>query len=440
VNKKSLIWHLVLLVTGVTALSAQFPNEVSTCLSGVQPDGFVDWTKLPTAPTAGTVSTTIPVVGIPNLTATFQGTPAIQTFGEPFYAAGSNTDLSLINGFNPTITFSLPVRGVSAVFRTSGRFGHTFKMLANPGPANVPPGFPAPLAEVDSSQSDLPTFIESSAPLQIRTTSAKISAVSFQFDADPGEYGGYELINLRVESGAAPDPATKVPTDGLREWLRGDRPGTVRSYFLSPPLVTWPDQSGSGSDAIAPSLSVAPPEFENGPNCTPVVSFGGGSQLNFDLPINGWTQMTVFMAGAAAADAGGWFENQALFWNETAPWGTTFFSPSQSNAFFRFGTTQVNNQPIYARPMNIGGDFNVTTAIHNVNTDSLYVNGALVLKEGGKRAAISGTVPTATIGAGLNNTFFTGDIGEILIYDRALSESERQTVERYLMAKYGIPY
>jgi hypothetical protein len=118
--------------------------------------------------------------------------------------------------------------------------------------------------------------------------------------------------------------------------------------------------------------------------------------------------------------------------------GNEFFSPSQTNAFFRFGTTQVNNQPVYARPVNIGGDFSLTTAIHDSNTDSLFVNGILVLKQQGKHAAISGTVPTATIGAGLNNTFFTGNIGEILIYDRALSDGEREIVEHYLAVKYGV--
>jgi concanavalin A-like lectin/glucanase superfamily protein len=98
----------------------------------------------------------------------------------------------------------------------------------------------------------------------------------------------------------------------------------------------------------------------------------------------------------------------------------------------------VNNQPIYTRPVDIGGDFSITTALHNTHTDSLYVNGLLVLQQGGKYPAISGSSPTAMIGAGPNNNRFTGNIGEILIYDRALSASERQLVEHYLRIKYGV--
>jgi hypothetical protein len=35
--------------------------------------------------------------------------------------------------------------------------------------------------------------------------------------------------------------------------------------------------------------------------------------------------------------------------------------------------------------------------------------------------------------------FWWGDLAEMIIYDRALSTSERQQVEAYLKAKYGTP-
>ena len=101
-----------------------------------------------------------------------------------------------------------------------------------------------------------------------------------------------------------------------------------------------------------------------------------------------------------------------------------------------FGTTQVGNQPIYSRPATIGGNFSVTTAIHNGNTDSLYINGLLALNQGNKYASISGASSAATIGTGLNNSPFTGNLGETLIYNRALSNDERAVVERYLITKY----
>jgi hypothetical protein len=263
-------------------------------------------------------------------------------------------------------------------------------------------------------------------------------AVTFQFNGNDQEYDFYRLINFRVESGSGPDLSKQIPKNGLQEWLRADRVNFLPIPINAGSVVSWPDQSGNGSDGAPPTSSSSPILLLDAPNCTPVVSFNGSQLLKFNLPINGWTGMTVFLAAQSYADSAGWWANQALFWNETARWGTTFFTPSQTHAFFRFGTTQVNNQPVYTRPIDIGGDFTVTTATHNTQTDSLYVNGLLVLQQGGKDLAISGTAPTATIGAGLNSAFFTGNIGEILIYDRALSASEREVVEHYLITKYGV--
>jgi hypothetical protein len=36
------------------------------------------------------------------------------------------------------------------------------------------------------------------------------------------------------------------------------------------------------------------------------------------------------------------------------------------------------------------------------------------------------------------SNLFSGDIAEVLIYNRALSTSERQQVEQYLLNQYGL--
>ncbi len=54
--------------------------------------------------------------------------------------------------------------------------------------------------------------------------------------------------------------------------------------------------------------------------------------------------------------------------------------------------------------------------------------------------------PTGNLGAGIgaravygNANFLTGDIAEILIYDTALSSTDRQAVEQYLSDKWFTP-
>src|SRR5262249_28361938 len=59
------------------------------------------------------------------------------------------------------------------------------------------------------------------------------------------------------------------------------------------------------------------------------------------------------------------------------------------------------------------------------------------MSQSGKVSAIAGTRDTATIGRGFNTgTYFPGDIAEILVYSRALSSTERSSVDRYLNGRY----
>jgi hypothetical protein len=85
----------------------------------------------------------------------------------------------------------------------------------------------------------------------------------------------------------------------------------------------------------------------------------------------------------------------------------------------------------------IGGDFTITRAVHNHETDSLYVNGIKVLSQNGNLAALGGVTGAGTIGAGINGTYYNGEIGEILVYNRVLSVQEAEQVESYLRNKYG---
>lgn len=414
--------------------SAQLVN-VRACSNGIQADGFVDWSKLPAVQPGVALNATIPVTGIPGLTVTVKISGAPIIGGTSAFTALSPIDLQVAANENPVILiFNHPVRGVSTSIGTGGRFERSPSMSAYAFASEI--GGPVPPdVQVTSSIWDHPSGGDiATTPLQIRSEAANMGAVVIQFPNGGSEYQSYDITNLRVESGTGPDASKEVPANGLKQWLRAD--SIYQPYPQVPTVPNWPDQSGNHADATAPGG--VPPGTPDGPNCTAVVRFGGTAGVSANLPINGWSGMTVFLVSKSANDIGGWWENQALFWGETALWGTTFVTPSQSNVFFRFGTEQVNNQPIYARPVNFGGDYSLTTAIHDGGVDRLYVNGVLALRQGGKSTSLSGVSSTEWIGAGLNNTFFSGAVGEILVYDRALSDRERDIVEHYLMKKFGL--
>src|SRR5437899_2302975 len=70
-------------------------------------------------------------------------------------------------------------------------------------------------------------------------------------------------------------------------------------------------------------------------------------------------------------------------------------------------------------------------------TESLFVNGTQVWNQSGKRGSIAATDRRGNWGRGYNDdTYFAGDIAEVLVYTKALDTVERQLLEAYLIEKY----
>jgi Concanavalin A-like lectin/glucanases superfamily len=251
-----------------------------------------------------------------------------------------------------------------------------------------------------------------------------------------GGYGNPQISNLRVQI-ADSTHASTVPRQGLQQWLMSD----AATDSFSGSASIWPDQSGNGHDATQPNPANQPNQtFQDGSNCRGAFVFYNNEYFNFNLPIDGWGQMTIFLVAKSFQNPpNGSYASQAaaIFWNENALWGNTFLNPYQASVPFRFGTTQVNNQPVYTRPVAIGQDFTVTRAVHNGATDSLYVDGVLALSRGGNNAVLNGTTGAGYIGRGLNNTYFDGEVSEVLVYNRVLSANETALVESYLRNKFG---
>jgi hypothetical protein len=131
-------------------------------------------------------------------------------------------------------------------------------------------------------------------------------------------------------------------------------------------------------------------------------------------------------------------QNSAIFWQENARCGNTYLSPYAGYATYRFGTTEVNTDHAYTRPVTIGGDYSITMSVHDGSSDSLYVNGTRVQENHDQLPVLSGTMGAAVLGEGLNGTPFNGKIAEVMVWNRVLTVAERQAVDHYLTQKYGI--
>ena len=74
----------------------------------------------------------------------------------------------------------------------------------------------------------------------------------------------------------------------------------------------------------------------------------------------------------------------------------------------------------------------------DLGTKRLYLNGEEIALKNSSIGTSGSTNPIKIGFSGDYSRYLKGDIAEILVYDRALSDSEREFVETYLNAKYNI--
>src|SRR5205085_10181684 len=94
---------------------------------------------------------------------------------------------------------------------------------------------------------------------------------------------------------------------------------------------------------------------------------------------------------------------------------------------YEHGSSYMPALAVYSGP--VATNFNVVALSYTNNRPSIALQGLLV-REGvtSPRALVTSTVE---IGAGAYGAF-NGDLAEVILFDRTLTEPERQGVERYL--------
>jgi hypothetical protein len=236
----------------------------------------------------------------------------------------------------------------------------------------------------------------------------------------------------------ASGPMTSMSvTNGLQLWLKADAGVTAGAGGA---VTSWADQSGHANNAAQSDPTLAPSLVSNSVNSQPVVRFDGTTRY---LEFAG-TGLTLLN------DVSSFFvvkpDDFATF---RGVWGQTTGGKPAPNDYY---LTSGSGVPVFNR-----GDGSAVSGVNgaravpagnyavlgfdavgtNVNH---YWNGAL---NG------TGTITTATADGGTpvrlgsrddTVTQMKGDIAEVLIYNRGLSDGERSTIASYLAAKYTIPF
>jgi hypothetical protein len=220
-------------------------------------------------------------------------------------------------------------------------------------------------------------------------------------------------------------------------WLKAD------SLNLSnnDPISTWDDLSGNNNDAIQSNVSYKPLFKTNQVNGKSVVQFDGAndSLAGGALGVSGSGASSVFFVGKSLT----WYED-----------GVKFFSFGSSSG--AGGTTRIlyyRNGPFdgvigytdgYSVMRNTGFDYS-NFGIFSVTNNSGDRYRDPILRYNGTIGSFytcdsCNAVPNLTdeiytIGGTLSAN---SQMAEIIVYNRALSDNERESVEKYLDGKYSL--
>jgi alpha-tubulin suppressor-like RCC1 family protein len=240
-----------------------------------------------------------------------------------------------------------------------------------------------------------------------------------------------------VETGA---PYTGLVTTGMKFWTMADR-GVIAS---SGKVSSWADQSGFGNAALQGTSSKQPLLLSNQINGKPVIKFDGTNDYLMAVSPT-WTNsdysyFVVWKKDANAVVAG--HSPLARANSLTSPgshfqlWNTNGTSVLNADAL---GTdSDAVSTSTYATPspyISVG----VTRKNNTSKGTKLYVNGSL---QGESSITATNTAVGTTgyefyIGA-LGTAYGNLSVAEILVYDKSLSDPDRQSVESYLSQKYAI--
>jgi hypothetical protein len=229
-----------------------------------------------------------------------------------------------------------------------------------------------------------------------------------------------------------------LPLQSLALWLRADA-GLVQGV-TNIPVNIWADQSGNGNNATPTALTSEPSWVPGVLNGMPVVRFNGSNSF-FNLP--------NFMNGAAAGESFVVLKSmttnaQHSLWRMGVDSSYEGFYPYSDGTLSEdFGTLRVQRQGTPPQAIN---QYHIYEVMAQNNNWASWINGSLFFQSAGNIVAF-GTAATlgfstyqalSQYGYFAQDSYFYGDIAEVLIFNRALTVDEKITVGDYLTTKYNL--
>jgi hypothetical protein len=261
-----------------------------------------------------------------------------------------------------------------------------------------------------------------------------------EFGADPLTLraSGVQYFKSNFLHTNARDPRT-IPN--LRLWLKAD---AIQNLIDGDAVAAWSDISGNGWSATQSTAGSRPTYKTNILNGQPVVRFDGGDHLDFNnnaTPLfsaaGEWTLFVVHKIStttgtsgilgqyiAAVSNGRYYFYDAGSFLGSTATLG----SVTQTNGAESTTTTRVD---VHRR----SASNRFRTYSNGVNNDDdTDASTRNLLQCGNILGAITSS---GSVYNGAMQNYYNGDIAEVILFNRDLTDAELLAVQSYLGTKYG---
>ncbi len=223
------------------------------------------------------------------------------------------------------------------------------------------------------------------------------------------------------------DPSTSgISRSGLKLWLRSD---TI-SLSSGSSVEQWDDQSGLGNKAVS-SAPASSPLFQTGIlSGKPSVRFDGSNDF-LTIPSLATFNPTQISSIAVVRRTTG--SGAATVVEKFDPALNTGFTMDFSNATSPWMSVLTNS----VSGTLLANSFGILEGIYNQSQNIITISGGAAISSNFSSPLTATTTPFYLGGRGSQRPF-AGDILEVLVYDRAISLSERQEIASYLFLKYGL--
>jgi len=222
--------------------------------------------------------------------------------------------------------------------------------------------------------------------------------------------------------GATSTEETPKSLSGLVFWLDADAPSTITQ---STGVSQWNDKSGSNNNVVQATGSRQPSYVQNILNGKPVVRFTAASSQTMTTSTNFASPVSVIYV---ARQTGNYAR---ILSGLTNNWLLGFWGGCHQQAYHEgWLTSSCGSGPP-------GSDTNwyIQSTVETGALSTYFENGTQIVSNANGVVGPNGLSLVGHLGS---SEFSNADIAEVVIYNRALSDAERQKVEGYLAQKWGL--